>query len=96
MNQENKLYNLFFVHRQVHIPEYWDMYHEEEFETQLRMKMPGFTFEFWYDTEDECQFDIADASVIVKRMLEHKNATEVYAEDISGEGYTVFVIAFKD
>lgn len=95
MNKVNKLYNLFFVHKKVHIPEYWDSYYEEEFETQLRMQMPGFTFEFWHDAED-CQFDIADASVIVKRMLEHKNATEVYSEDISGEDYTVFVIAFKD
>jgi hypothetical protein len=95
MKKENKLYNLFFVDRKVHIPEYWDMYREEEFRTQLQMKMPGFHFEFWYDAED-CEFGVGDASVIVKRMLEHKNATEVYAEDISGEEYTVFVIAFKD
>lgn len=95
MEKENKLYNLFFINREIYIPEYWNIYLEEEFRTQLQIKMPGFHFEFWYESE-ECPFDISDANVIVKRMLEHKNTTKVYSENISGEDYTIFIIAFKD
>lgn len=95
MEKENKLYNLFFINKKVRITEYWYAYLEEELRTQLQIKMPGFYFEFWYEAEDY-PFDISNANVVVKRMLEHKNATKVYSENISGEDYTIFIIAFKD
>lgn len=95
MDKENKLYRLLHVDCKVAPTAYWDDYYEAEFLTQLKIAMPGFHFECWYDSDDQT-IDLGDFGVVVRRMLEHKNATEVYSTDYCAEDYSIFIIAFKD
>jgi len=95
MSKEDKLYNLLHLHCKLSIPDYWVNYDDAEFRTHLSILMPEFHFEFWYESEDleintDCLYTVA------QRMMEHKNAKEVYYTDIGGEDYSIFIMAFKD
>lgn len=90
----DKLFNLINVNKVVRPPLYWDDYREDEFLTQLEIAIPGYHFELWYESDDT-EIELGDIHGVVDKMLKYKNASEIYSTDISGEDYTILIIAFK-
>lgn len=95
MSKVNKLYRLLHIDCKLSVPDLWDHLDQDELYTQLSLLMPGFHFEFWYQSPD-LEINVDCLFTVVQRMLEHKNAKEIYHSDIGGEDYDVFILAFKD